>query len=751
MTSLHTAWPRAAHAVETTGWATPAGVEIVRTTESLGSAAAVRAALEATLDERRGQLRFHGNDRLVGYTDPPVEITATGGRVEVTALNARGRVLLPVLRRLLEGVPAMTAADDDAGADTVRLESRPVVAGTFAEEDRTRQVGVFAAVRAVVEGFAAPDDPLFGLFGAFGYDLIFQLDPVQPHQRRRDDDRDMVLHLPDTIVELDLHSDEAVCHRYEFRTAAAGTDGLDRATAPAPFESRGEVFAQRDHAPGEYARVVEAAMPLFKSGDLFETVPRQVFHRAVTTTPARLFRRLREHNPAPHSLLMNLAGGEYLVGASPEMFVKVGRRLDRDGSRMIVETAPISGTIARGADPLEDAERIRTLLNSAKDENELTMCTDVDRNDKSRVCLPGTVKVTARRRIEMYSKLIHTVDRVEGELRPDLDALDAFLAHLWAVTVTGAPKLSAVEFIERHERSPRRWYGGAVGRIGFDGSLDTVLTLRTIHLHDGIASVSAGATLLYDSRPEDEELETELKAKALLEVLDTQDAGPGQPAAAPPKASALVAERPGTDRRILLVDHRDSFVHCLAGYFRETGAQVGTYRSGGHLRLLEEQRPDLVVLSPGPGSPADFGLGATLAEAERLGIPVFGVCLGLQGMIEYFGGRLDVLDEPVHGKPSRIRRTAADSEVLDGLPNVLEVGRYHSLYAQPGEVPAQLRVTATTEDGRVAMAVEAPQHRFAAVQFHPESIMTGGRRIGGEVIHNAVRHLTRTTGRRAAR
>ncbi len=130
------------------------------------------------------------------------------------------------------------------------------------------------------------------------------------------------------------------------------------------------------------------------------------------------------------------------------MFVRV------DGDR--VETCPISGTIARGDDAIADAAQILTLLNSSKDESELTMCTDVDRNDKSRVCEPGSVRVIGRRQIEMYSRLIHTVDHVEGRLRAGMDALDAFLSHAWAVTVTGAPKLWAMHFIEEHERSPAR-------------------------------------------------------------------------------------------------------------------------------------------------------------------------------------------------------------------------------------------------------------------------------------------------------
>ena len=128
-----------------------------------------------------------------------------------------------------------------------------------------------------------------------------------------------------------------------------------------------------------------------------------------------------------------------------------------------VETCPISGTVARGADALEDAARVQSLLANWKEESELTMCTDVDRNEKLRICAPGSVQVIGRRQIEMYSRLIHTVDHVECYLRPEFDALDAFLCYTWAVTVTGAPKTWAIQFVEDNERSPRCWYGGAVG------------------------------------------------------------------------------------------------------------------------------------------------------------------------------------------------------------------------------------------------------------------------------------------------
>ena len=420
------------------------------------------------------------------------------------------------------------------------------------------------------------------------------------------------------------------------------------------------------------------------------------------------------------------------VGASPEMYVRV------TGDR--VETCPISGTIRRGADPLEDAENIRSLLNSAKEESELTMCTDVDRNDKSRVCVPGSVRVIGRRQIEMYSRLMHTVDHIEGRLRPGFDALDAFLTHMWAVTVTGAPKTWAMQFIEDHEQAPRGWYGGAVGMIGFDGGMNTGLTLRTAHIERGIATVRAGATLLFDSDPQAEEKETELKARALLETL-AEAATTGDFLAERinllSPASATAGELPGEGIRVLLVDHQDSFVHTLAGYFRQQGAAVTTLRAGLPPSAIDSYEPDLVVLSPGPGRPSDFACEELLGELDARGLPVFGVCLGLQAMVEHAGGELTLLPEPAHGKPGRIARLSQGDGLLAGLPAEFIAARYHSLHTVPEQVKGDFAVTAVTPDGAV-MAIEDPAAGRWAVQFHPESILTASGRSGHQIIANVL-------------
>ena len=681
-------------------------------------------ALAQAVDYRRGVLfsssfEFPGRYTRwdMGFVDPPLVFTGRGRRFSIDALNSRGQVLLPAVGEALSGLPAIDLSL--TGKDSVRGEvGEPQQ--RFPEEMRSRQPSVFSVLRALVELFGSAEDQHLGLYGAFGYDLVFQFEPMQLKLPRADDQRDLVLYLPDEILIVDHMRQIAATHRYEFEVGGRSTAGLPRGTPAAPYRLAGmpaERPSESDHGPGEYAALVERAKEAFVRGDLFEVVVGQLFADNCPDPPSVVFQRLRRANPAPYGAVINLGEGEFLVAASPEMYVRVeGRR---------IETCPISGTIARGRDPAEDAERIRELLNSTKDESELTMCTDVDRNDKSRVSTPGSVRVIGRRQIELYSRLIHTVDHVEGELRAEFDALDGFLSHAWAVTVTGAPKLWAIRFIEEQERSARRWYGGAIGRVTFDGNMNTGLTLRTIRMKDGVGEVRAGATLLYDSDPQAEEAETRLKASAMFGAIR------GKSATAPGIA-ATVGKGVGRGARVLLVDHEDSFVHTLANYIRTTGADVVTMRPGmARAELRKGAKADLVVLSPGPGRPSDFAMSETLDLLVERSVPVFGVCLGLQGIVEYFGGTLDVLGVPFHGKPSRVR--VLGGRLLRNMPGEFVVGRYHSLHARRSDLPAMLSVTAETEDG-VIMAIEHADLPIAAVQFHPESIMTLRDEVGMAII-----------------
>lgn len=705
---------------------TRGGVAVRRTIEEISFRNAIEPIVSA-LDERRGALlassyeypgRYTRWD--LGFVDPPVALTARGRRFRAEALNARGRVLLPALARVLSALDAVAMLETSPDG----LEGEVgAAAGRFPEEERSHQPSVFSLLRALVDLFFHEGEPHLGLYGAFGYDLAFQFEPIRLRLERPPSQRDLVLYLPDELIVVDHRREVAQRRRYEFEVDGRATDGLPREGKTRAYAGAGESPRPGDHAPGDYAALVRVAREAFKRGDLFEVVPGQTFFAGSPRPPSEVFRRLRETNPSPYGFLINLGDAEYLVGASPEMYVRV------DGDR--VETCPISGTIARGRDPIGDAAQILALLTSAKDASELTMCTDVDRNDKSRICVPGSVRVIGRRQIEMYSRLIHTVDHVEGRLRPGFDALDAFLAHTWAVTVTGAPKAWAMQFIEDHERSPRAWYGGAVGLVGFDGNLNTGLTLRTVRVKDGIAEVRAGATLLYDSDPDEEERETHLKASAFLDAI-RQPRGPAA-------VEAVEPPRPGLGTRVLLVDHQDSFVHTLANYLRQTGAEVMTLRAGFPADVLDEVRPDLAVLSPGPGTPGDFDVSGTLGALVARGIPTFGVCLGLQGMVEHFGGALAVLDYPMHGKASRIR--VIGGRIFEGLPREFSAGRYHSLFAIRETLPSDLVVTAESEDG-VVMAIEHRTLPLAAVQFHPESILTLDDDIGLRLLRNVVTALT---------
>ncbi|MDM7851235.1 anthranilate synthase [Pseudochrobactrum kiredjianiae] len=708
---------------------TQGGVRVARRRDAVEYKTAIDKRIDA-LDTRRGAV-FSSNYEYPGrYTrwdtaiiDPPLVITSKGRSMRIEALNARGEVLLGGIR------PVVAALQDV----TIKTESEQKIELTiteptrqYMEEERSRMPSVFTVLREIVALFFSEEDSNLGLYGAFGYDLAFQFEPISFKLKRPEDQRDLVLFIPDEILVVDHYSAKAWVDSYDFTVGNKKTDGLPRETPADEFKAAKTLAAKGDHQKGEYAALVERAKDSFKCGDLFEVVPGQIFYEKCENQPSAISRKLKSINPSPYSFFINLGDQEYLIGASPEMFVRVnGRR---------IETCPISGTIKRGEDAISDSEQILKLLNSKKDESELTMCSDVDRNDKSRVCEPESVRVIGRRQIEMYSRLIHTVDHIEGRLRDGMDAFDGFLSHAWAVTVTGAPKLWAMRFIEENERSRRAWYGGAIGMMHFNGDMNTGLTLRTIRIKDGVAQVRAGATLLYDSNPQEEEAETELKASAMLTAIREAHIKPEMQE----KAQSMKA---GTGISVLLVDHEDSFVHTLANYFRQTGANVATVRSPVSDEIFDRFKPDLVVLSPGPGTPKDFDCTNTIRKARERDLPVFGVCLGLQALTEAYGGSLKQLDVPMHGKPSRIK-ILNNGVVFDGLGQEVTVGRYHSLYADKATLPADFIITAETDDG-VIMGFEHKSEPVAGVQFHPESIMTLGGNAGMQMIENVVSKLVK--------
>ncbi len=701
---------------------TSTSIEITRTSKAINELEAVDDLL-SQLDHYRGLLfsssyeypgRYTRWD--IGFVNPPLELRSVGREFTFTALNERGKVILDILQRKLivvEAIEEMTRVSDVAMNGRIREPKQLIF-----EEERSKQFSIFSLLRQIIATFKSDQDSFMGLYGAFGYDLVFQFEQMALKHPRSPEHAELVLFLPDELIVIDHQAYGAFSYAYEFSDEHASTEGLPRTGIYVPLIT-GEPDVGHAYQKGKYAGLVEESLKSFRVGDMFEVVPTHSFYKPCPDTPVAVFSRLKKINPSPYGFIINLGNSEFLVGSSPEMYVRV------ENGR--VETCPISGTIKRGKNAIEDANQIRLLLNSSKDEAELTMCTDVDRNDKSRICIPGSVRVIGRRQPEIYSHLIHTVDHVEGLIAPEYDALDAFITHMWAVTITGAPKRAAIQWIENHEDEHRQWYGGAVGYLGFNENINTGLILRTIHMKNQMAKIQAGATLLYDSNPVDEEEETLTKAAALVQALE------GKTTALPSYEATNEANY--SDKNILLIDHEDSFIHTLGNYFKQTGATVNTVRSTHVKEALEEKTYDLVVLSPGPGNPTQFNLSRSIQLSLAKHIPVFGVCLGLQGLIEYFGGTLGVLPTPRHGRKYPVN-TQVESALFNGFEtSSIQVGLYHSLYAT--SVPDCLNVTARTEDG-VVMAIEHQDLPVWAVQFHPESIMTADHNNGLRIIKNVL-------------
>jgi len=400
------------------------GIQVTRTKSKMPYSSGLKHLLHK-LDTHRGMYLSSGYEYPERYSRwdiasvcPPLEIIALGRDVWFRPLNERGRILNQALLPLLEGHPHW----EEFGAEDAGLHGHlKPLPKLFPEEERSKQPSAFSILRLLLDDFRQAGDSRLSLAGTFGYDLLFQFDPIRlklPRERTKD----LHLFLCDDIYFMDRKKEQIERFRYDFARDGLTTVDLPRTGEPiAASVKRPAGPIVSDHTAPEYTAKVETVREGMRKGDYYEVVLRQTFQSNYSGSPSQLFERIQHASPSPYEFFMQL-GDEQLVGASPEMFVRV------EGQR--VETCPIAGTARRTGDPLADADNIRELLNSSKEESELTMCSDVDRNDKSRVCIPGAVKVIGRRLIEAYAGVFHTVDHVEGMLEPRFDALDAFVTHM---------------------------------------------------------------------------------------------------------------------------------------------------------------------------------------------------------------------------------------------------------------------------------------------------------------------------------
>ncbi len=261
----------------------------------------------------------------------------------------------------------------------------------------------------------------------------------------------------------------------------------------------------------QYEAAVLKTKEFIKAGDIFQANVGQRFSRPTEARPINVYRALRAVNPSPYMFYLHFPEGD-IIGASPELLVQVEGRT--------VATHPIAGTRPRGKDIAEDAKMAEELVTDEKERAEHVMLVDLGRNDVGRVSKAGSVRVEDLMHIERYSHVMHMVTNVKGELKPELSAFDAMRACFPMGTVTGAPKIRAMEIIAEQEGEKRGPYGGAVGYFSFSGNMDTCLTIRTVVLKDGVAHVRAAAGIVADSVPASEYQETLNKARGMLRALD---------------------------------------------------------------------------------------------------------------------------------------------------------------------------------------------------------------------------------------
>ena len=259
-----------------------------------------------------------------------------------------------------------------------------------------------------------------------------------------------------------------------------------------------------------FEKMVEDGKEFIRAGDIIQFVPSQRFSQPFRKSPLDLYRALRTVNPSPYMFILE-AGDFSIVGASPEVHVRL-----TDGK---VEIRPIAGTRKRGANAAEDSALEKELLADEKERAEHLMLVDLARNDIGRVCRFGSIHVPEFMVVERYSHVMHIVSQVEGTITPEKNAYDLMRATFPAGTVSGAPKIRAMQIIAQHEPTQRGFYAGALGYFGYDGNMDTCIMLRTALLKDGQIHIQSGAGIVADSVPASEYQETMSKASALFKAV----------------------------------------------------------------------------------------------------------------------------------------------------------------------------------------------------------------------------------------
>lgn len=412
--------------------------------------------------------------------------------------------------------------------DTVTWQGEPPAAAR-------EQTTPLAALDAAMQALRAPDLaslPLHGgAVGVIGYDAVREIEDIPDTGSDDLGLPDVVMMVPRHVIAMDhLRQVMTVVTNVivgddpgrQYDDAIAATDAMVARLATsvpsalvAPPVLGEPAEATSNLAPGDYEAMVEMIKDHIRAGDTFQTVVSQRLSAPMRADPLDFYRVLRVINPSPYLFLFDFEDFQ-VVGSSPEALVRV--------TGDTVETWPIAGTRHRGDTPEHDDALAEELLADAKERAEHVMLVDLGRNDLGRVSETGSVEVTQMMQVERYSHVMHIVSTVIGTLRDDVTPVDVVRAVFPAGTVSGAPKVRAMELIDELEPSRRGIYAGAAGYVDFSGNMDLCITLRTAVIHDGVAHVQAGAGIVADSQPEFEQVETRNKAGALLAAVRAAEA-----------------------------------------------------------------------------------------------------------------------------------------------------------------------------------------------------------------------------------
>jgi anthranilate synthase component I len=403
--------------------------------------------------------------------------------------------------------------------------------GDMTESDKP----FIATVRELMAGFHSPFVPGLprftgGAVGYLAYDAAAWFEPVKLQATDTADEEagfmifdtvlafDHVRHRILVIANARITGDDDLESLYQFACAKIEfvERELERTLSRPPRAESAALEVSSNVSRDRFEQMVRTAKEYIAAGDIYQVVLSQRFEATIASDPFTVYRALRHVNPSPYMYFLRI-GGRSIVGSSPEMLVRVeGRR---------VETHPIAGTRPRGRNDEEDLRLAEELKRNEKERAEHVMLVDLGRNDVGRVADYGTVRVPTYMTLERYSHVMHLVSIVEGRLREEHDRLDALVACFPAGTVSGAPKVRAMEIIAELENRRRGAYAGAVGYLDFAGNLDFCITIRTVVIEKGRAYVQAGAGIVADSNPAAEYEETRDKAKAVIRALELAQAG----------------------------------------------------------------------------------------------------------------------------------------------------------------------------------------------------------------------------------